>query len=343
MNPSALRIIDANCNRAAEGLRVAEDYTRFVLNDGALTTALKQLRHGLTTAVQPLQPLLASCRDADGDVGAVQSTATEYEREDVADVAAASLSRAQQALRCIEEFTKTVDPAISRQVEPLRYRLYTVQRSILTVAASLRSFDGVHLQVLLDGRQNEAEFASLAQQLIEAGAGVIQLRDKHLDDRTLLQRARRLRELTRDTGTRFIMNDRPDLARLSSADGVHVGQEELTPADARVILGAGRHIGVSTHNMQQVEQSLQDGATYIGCGPVFPSTTKQFSEFAGLEFLQNINNHTSLPAFAIGGITLENLSQVLATGFRRVAVSGALLNAADPAQVVREFNERLMG
>jgi len=338
---AALRIIDANFNRAAEGLRVVEDYTRFVLNDVSLTAQLKQLRHSLTAALSPLHDLLTPCRDAQNDAGTAESTATEYHRADERAVAAASFKRVAQALRCIEEYAKTLDADIGRAVEPLRYQIYTFERVVLNLAASQAAFDGVRLQVLLDGRPGEDEFASLAEKLIDAGAGVIQLRDKTLPDRVLLQRAHVLRRLTRSSDTLFIMNDRPDLARLADADGVHVGQEELQVADARTIIGPRRMTGVSTHSLQQAQQAARDGAAYIGVGPVFPSSTKQFSQFAGVTLLNEVSRQISLPAFAIGGITLKNLSQVTAAGFSRVAVAGAVLQAADPAATVREFNSRL--
>jgi thiamine-phosphate pyrophosphorylase len=170
---------------------------------------------------------------------------------------------------------------------------------------------------------------------------MLQLRDKRLADRDLLGRARRLRELTRGTRTLFIMNDRPDLAALSHADGVHVGQEELTIADARAIVGPRVLIGVSTHALEQARAAMREGADYIGVGPTFPSETKQFDSFTGLELLRAVSAQIELPAFAIGGITLDNLSQVLAAGVERVAVSGAIAAAADPAAAAREFLGRM--
>src|SRR6185436_664210 len=139
------------------------------------------------------------------------------------------------------------------------------------------------------------------------GAQIIQLREKGIDDRTLLARARDVRKLTRSCGVLFIMNDRPDIARLAEADGVHLGQDDMPVREARRLLGPDAIIGVSTHNLEQVGQAIIDGANYIGVGPTFPSQTKAFDEFAGLEFVREAMAQTSLPAFAIGGIHLENL------------------------------------
>ncbi len=197
------------------------------------------------------------------------------------------------------------------------------------------------LYVLLDGRDSCAGLAGLAQQLIDAGVDVLQLRDKQLPDRALLERARLLRELTAGTGTLFIVNDRPDLAVLSQADGVHVGQDELTVADCRAIAGATRLIGVSTHSPAQARQAVADGADYIGCGPTFPSQTKAFDEFPGLAFLRAVQAEIAIPAFAIGGIRGENLSRVLETGFCRIAVSGAVTAAKEPAAAARSLRQLL--
>jgi thiamine-phosphate pyrophosphorylase len=197
------------------------------------------------------------------------------------------------------------------------------------------------LYVLLDSRDSPEEFVRLAEQLVQARVHIIQLRAKNLNDRDLLARARQLRQLTRGTGTLFIMNDRPDLAVLAKADGVHVGQEELSVSEARRIVGPEMLIGVSTHNIEQARQAVLEGADYIGLGPTFPSGTKTFSHFPGLDFLRQAAAEIRLPAFAIGGITRENLAQVMETGIRRVAVSSAVLNADDPTEAARWFLQAL--
>jgi thiamine-phosphate pyrophosphorylase len=137
------------------------------------------------------------------------------------------------------------------------------------------------------------------------------------------------------------MNDRPDLAVLTDADGVHVGQEELSVRDARRIVGPSRLVGVSTHTLEQARQAVLDGADYIGVGPVFPSTTKNFTKLAGLDFVRQVAAEITLPAYAIGGITLENLDQVLECGARRVAVSGVICRADNPSEPATEIQRKL--
>jgi thiamine-phosphate pyrophosphorylase len=170
---------------------------------------------------------------------------------------------------------------------------------------------------------------------------MIQLREKDLPDRTLLARARDLREMTRASGVLFIVNDRPDIALLAEADGVHLGQDDLSVREARRLLGPDALIGVSTHNVDQVWEAVQEGASYLGVGPTFPSQTKAFDTFAGLAFVREALTETSLPAFAIGGIHQDNITEVVAAGCWRVAVSHAVCATEDPRTAARQLRAAL--
>jgi thiamine-phosphate pyrophosphorylase len=191
--------------------------------------------------------------------------------------------------------------------------------------------------VLVTDSLCKASLAGTVKEATLGGATMIQLREKDCDDRTLLARARLVREVTRASDALFIVNDRPDIARLADADGVHLGQEDMPIRDARRILGEETLIGVSTHNMEQVRRAILEGADYIGVGPTFPSRTKQFEALAGLAFVREALAETTLPAFAIGGIDLSNVAQVVAAGGRRIAVSAAICAAADPRAAARQL------
>jgi thiamine-phosphate pyrophosphorylase len=179
---------------------------------------------------------------------------------------------------------------------------------------------------------------------------MIQLRDKRLDDRQLVARAKRLVELTArslqrpggaDRHILAIINDRSDIAAAVRADGVHLGQEDLSVKDARTILGTHALIGVSTHNIHQARAAVLDGANYLGAGPTFPSRTKSFDQFAGLEYLREVATEIRLPTFAVGGIVAKNLSDVLATGITRIAVGTSVSAANNPGSAARELLEIL--
>ena len=335
---AALRAIDAAANRASEGLRVLEDYFRFVLDDRHLTSLLKSLRHDLAEALEVFpRSERHAVRDTVRDVGTDFSLASEHTRETPAAVAHANFKRVEQSLRSLEEFSKTIGGDAAVSLEQLRYRVYTIERAADLTSDSLERLADSRLYVLLDGGDTLQDFSQLVSSLISAGASVIQLRDKNLADRELLVRARMLTQLTRGTQTLAIINDRPDLALLADSDGVHVGQDEVSVKDARRIIGAGRLIGVSTHSIEQARAAVLDGANCIGVGPTFPSTTKRFASFTGLKLLNQVQAEIRLPAFAIGGITAENLPQVLETGIRRVAIGAAITAAPDPSAAARQF------
>jgi thiamine-phosphate pyrophosphorylase len=350
---AALRIIDANFNRATEGLRVVEEHCRFALSDRHLTERCKLLRHDLTAALATIpSEQLHVARETQADVGTAVTTPAEGSRKSLAHIAAANWQRVEQALRAIEEYVKLLGPEIAPPIEALRYQAYTLAKACTTTSASQERLEHARLYVLLDGRSSECEFVVRAQELIAAGVHVLQLRDKRLDDRTLLSRARLLRRIIDDTARQdprppdsrpplLILNDRADLAILAHADGLHLGQDELSVHDARQLVGPDMLIGVSTHSLAQARQAVLDGASYLGCGPTFPSGTKHFDRFPGLDFLRQVAAEIALPAFAIGGITRENVPQVLATGITRVAIGGAIATSDDAHRTVEQLLEQL--
>ena len=332
----ALRAVDAAANRAHEGLRVVEDYVRFALDDAHLTAVTKQLRHDLADALRKFPETIA-CRATEADVGTQISTSAEGIRADLSAVVTANLRRVQESLRSLEEFAKLLVPAAAGQMEQLRYRAYTLHRAVHVCGASRQRLEGARLYVLIDGGVDGSQFAGTVAALVEAGVHVLQLRDKELDDVALMERARTARRLTAESDTLLIVNDRPDLAVLCGADGVHVGQTELTVHDVRRVVGPEMLIGVSTHTIDQARAAVLAGADYLGVGPVFSSPTKQFDALAGLAFVEQAAAEIRLPAFAIGGITLENAPQVFAAGLHRFAVSSAVARAEDPAAAAAGF------
>jgi thiamine-phosphate pyrophosphorylase len=327
-----LRVLDANANRAAEGLRVVEEFARFVLEDAFLAERLKQIRHQLAAAVACLPPLeRLAARDTPGDVGTRISTPSEHHRPTLDAIVAANLERVEQALRCLEEYAKGFEPSLAMAAETMRYAVYTLAEPLRRSHDARERLRNARLYVLVDGAEDADQMARRVEPLVHAGVDVLQLRDKRLADRELLERARILRRITAGSRTLLIVNDRPDIAALAEADGVHVGQEELSVHDARRVLRPGQWVGVSTHTIEQARAAVMDGADYLGCGPTFPSGTKAFQAFPGLNFLRQVAEEIGLPAFAIGGIDASKVADVVATGMRRIAVSGAVWRTADPA------------
>lgn len=340
----ALRALDAAANRAEEGLRVVEDFARFGLDDRHLTARLKSLRHEISAELSRIERSdLLAARETQNDVGTTLSESREEIRNSVAGLVTANFKRAEQALRSLEEYSKLLDPTAAAALKTIRYGVYTLEKAVMATVYSSQKLRQVRLYVLVDGASDETQFSQRVNELIAGGVHAIQLRDKSLPDHDLLARARILRSLTTGTGVLCIINDRPDVASLVHADGVHVGQEELTVSEVRRVMGTHGFVGVSTHSLEQAKVAVLAGADYIGVGPVYPSTTKAFKELAGLSLLTEVAADIQLPAFAIGGINRENVSQVLAAGACRIAVAGAVWNSADPACAVGELLSALEG
>ena len=351
---STTRILDAAMNRTNEGLRVIEDFVRFVLNDEHLTTLLKQLRHQLGVASTTLPAAVRhAARDTPCDVGTHITTINETTRADNWDVCRASCERVKQSLRSLEEYSKISSPDLATKLEAIRYQFYTIERSLTSTYTNCLNFQDTHFCTLIDGRDSIEAFSELVRQLLDAGVPMVQLRDKKLSDALLLERAKILVKFVRNhtstpppdsphvSNTLVIVNDRADIAAAADADGVHVGQEDLSVHDARSIVGPHKLIGVSTHTLEQARTAVLAGANYLGAGPTFQSTTKVFEEFPGLELLRLLATEIRLPTFAIGGINAKNLPEVLATGTQRIAVSGAVASAKCPAEVARGFLKTL--
>jgi thiamine-phosphate pyrophosphorylase len=344
MNGPVLRLIDANANRAREALRAVEDYARFVLNDDGLSGALKSIRHDLASATRGVLADAILHRDTQGDVGTEIKTESEGARADLSDVVTAAGKRLGEALRVIEEGLKVVAPEDASRVELVRYRWYDLeQRIAFTLRPTACPFAAVRLYVLVTASVCSRPWLQAAQEAILGGADCLQLREKDLDGGELLSRAKQLTDLCHRHGVICIINDRPDVAMLANADGVHVGQGDLPAKEVRKLIGRSKLLGVSTHNLEQAKQAVLDGADYIGVGPFFRSPTKPRDLVAGPEYARLVAEQISIPGVAIAGITAQNLDQVLATGIRAVAVTAAVMGAGDVRGAARGLKEKLSG
>lgn len=336
------RILDASANRAREGLRVVEDYARFGLDDPGLTRRLKEVRHRLAEALRGLGPdLLLASRDTRGDVGTHIMTPSEAIRESPRAVLTANFKRTAEALRSLEEYAKLLDPWLAGRFEVLRYDTYTLEKLTLTAAHSRRALGDARLYALVGGLPTLGDLTWIVGEALAGGVQVVQLREKGLSDRETLERARAVRNLTARSGARFLLNDRADLARIAGADGVHLGQDDLATRDARRVVGPNALIGRSTHDREQLDAAILEGSSYLGVGPVFPGTTKDFDAYAGLAYVREAAEATALPWFAIGGITEENVEEVLDAGAKRIAVSAAITRAERPRVAAAALRARL--
>ena len=198
------------------------------------------------------------------------------------------------------------------------------------------------LYVILDAGMLTEPVGKAAAKLIGAGVRLLQYRDKKAAARELLSASMTVAELVHRAQCAFFVDDRPDVAYLSGAGGVHVGQEDLTVEQARAVVGPERWVGVSTHNLKQFEEAAASSADYIAVGPIFPTSSKANPDpVVGTELLHRVRTLTQKPIVAIGGITLERAPEVLAAGADSVAVMSGILQAKDPAGKAREYVQRL--
>ena len=177
---------------------------------------------------------------------------------------------------------------------------------------------------------------------LQGGADIIQLRDKKTPDQDLIDLASDLRKITQSAGKLFIVNDRPSLARASGADGVHLGQKDGSIMNARALLGPDSLVGRSTHSVSQALNALEEGADYIGFGPIFQTPTKPDYPPVGLDNLKRVSQKISIPFFAIGSIDQENIESVITQGASRVAVVRAAIRHTDIRLSVSELKKKLM-
>jgi thiamine-phosphate pyrophosphorylase len=350
------RVVDANLNRGREGLRVLEDFVRFASDHSGLTRQVKQMRHRLVAAEQLLesqfrneQSLTTDQRDTEGDVGTAITVDGEQHRGSLRELVRANCRRLQEALRSLEEFGKLLSTRFAADMKQLRYEAYTLEKDLMALSSSQLTpaadrdvrLRQSRLYVLITEESCRLPWKQVVESVLAAGAHVLQLREKALADRDLLRRAQWFSDACRESGALCVINDRPDITRAADGDGVHVGQEELPCEFARELIGPGRLVGLSTHSPQQAQDAIRAGADYLGVGPVFPSQTKSFAEFPGLLYVQEAARTVTIPWFAIGGVTLSNLSELLAAGATRVAVTSAIAMSDNPGAVVTEFLSQL--
>lgn len=177
--------------------------------------------------------------------------------------------------------------------------------------------------------------------VIRGGAKIIQLREKELSDRDFYRLAVKFREMTAAAGVLLFINDRPDIALASGADGVHLGQDNL-PVSAVRSFAPDLLLGASTHNLEEALQAQAEGADYVNIGPIFPTKTKEgITDFLGPEAIPAIGGKISIPFTVMGGIGEANIDQVIAAGARRIAMVTAITKAPDIARTVKAFKERI--
>lgn len=318
------RIIDANLNRAAEGLRVIEEIARFILSDTELSARLKTIRHELQKFFDVEYDNLLDSRDTLNDVGC--NIINPDKKESLDSIFKANFKRVEEAFRVLNQYASFDDS--------YRYRIYTIEKEMrsklkLDYKKIFLNDKKLYLVTNSDNFESDEIFLDKVALSIKSGVDIVQLREKNTTSKRFIYLAQRIRELTSHFGAAFIVNDRVDIAKISNADGVHLGQDDIPVSYAREILGDNAIIGVSTHCPDHAKKAITDGADYIGVGPVFKTPTKPSKDPVGLEYVKWAADNVNIPFFAIGSIDTANIKEVVQAGAKRVAVIRAIMYADD--------------
>ena len=200
------------------------------------------------------------------------------------------------------------------------------------------------LYVILDAGLVHGSLLEFSQQLIDSGVRILQYRHKTAAAKSMLRECKAVAKAANEAGVSFLVNDRPDVAFLANATGVHVGQDDLGVEQARSIVGAERWVGVSTHNREQFAAAAATSADYIAIGPIFETSSKANPDPAvGVDVIRALRALTEKPIVAIGGISMDRAEEVLRAGADSVAVIGDILLAANPKERARQFVKKLEG
>ena len=342
MSEQRLRIIDANLNRAGEGLHLLEELARLMLNDAGLTQQLKTIRHEIVRGDWSFNQQLIQSRDSAGDVGVDIEAWGEEKHRELPIMVVANARRVQEALRILEELSKI--PGTTPQLDPekfkqARFALYTIEQELLSKLLRRDKTERLTgLYAIVDSRAlNGRSHLKVADRLIRGGAKAIQLRDKLSSKDKLLPIAQQLSKLCSQHTVLFIVNDHLDLALAAGADGLHLGQEDLPIKVARKLLPIDKILGCSVTTVDQATAAESDGADYLAVGSIYPTSSKETAKVVGLERLRQIRQAVSLPLVAIGGINKDNAAEVLATGADAVAAISAILEADDIEEAARQI------
>ncbi len=332
------QLIDANLDRAREGLRVIEDWSRFGLNNKDFVITLKDWRQQLG---QHHYEYYKKARSTSNDKGAGLKHPAQLNRIHPKEIVAANFARVQEALRVIEEFTRTTHPELSRISADIRYRIYDLEIDVLKASNSkvrLEILNSCKLYLITRPHPKLIKTVSLS---LKAGVKMIQFRCKEGTDSENLELAKNIASLCRSHNSLFIINDRIDIAIASEADGIHLGQEDIPIEIARELIGHEKIIGLSTHSLKEIESAKKKPCDYLGVGPIYKTHSKPNKKNLGIDFIKKISNKIDIPWFAIGGINKVNISEINRLGGKKIALINAIMSAEDPYTASKELLEKL--
>ena len=321
------QIIDANLDRAREGLRVLEDWARFGLGGNDCVAKIKNYRQIL--GKNHLEVYKQS-RNYIEDQFKGLTHQEQNNRKNPEQIICSNAGRVQEALRVIEEFSRLHNHKLSKIASEIRYEIYSIEIELLRFSnhkVSEEILKENDLYVITDQKENLLE---IIEDILISGVKIIQHRFKKGTDKDNLDEAIQIKNLCKQYNSLFIINDRVDIALASDADGIHLGQDDLDLKTARKLLGYSKIIGISANNKVDISNALKDGCNYIGIGPIFETVTKKDKKPLGIERIKTLTKDLNIPWFAIGGVTKNNISYLKSNGCKKVALVSQLMNSEDP-------------
>jgi len=324
------RILDANLDRAREGIRIIEEWCRFALDHSALAQQCKEMRQTLASwHTEDIR----NARNTPEDCGTLLTHPREETRDNPQQVLHINLSRIQEALRVLEEYGKLYHPEMGSACKQLRYQIYTLESNLFSTSPKAK-LETAQLYLVTSPAK---DLFSIVEASLRGGLSLVQYRNKEADDSIQIQEGKALCQLCHQYSALFLMNDRADLALAVNADGVHLGQQDLPISVARKILGGNKIIGRSTTNPHEMASAIEEGADYVGVGPVYKTPTKPGKAPAGLDYVRYAAKHCPVRWFAIGGINADNIKDVIEAKADGVAVVRAIMSATDPQRATEHL------
>ena len=337
------RIIDANIDRAREGLRVIEDTLRFIFEKKELSEKLRHLRHEISNLPLVLNissAKLFDSRESERDIG---NRRKENKRQNVQEIITSNFSRVEESIRVLEEYSRILNLKATDRIKKIRFDLYTLQKEIQLLLHRKELASKLGLYIITDEEIAKRPHEKIVSEAIKGGADTIQLRDKKGSTEKVYSEAKKIRSLISKDKILFIVNDRVDIALNTEADGVHLGKDDLPINVAREIIGYDKIIGISCDSVEEAIKAEKEGADYVALGPIFSTTTKKdIPAPLGTKIIREAKKGISIPVIAIGGLNEDNMNSVLEAGADSVAMISAILAYADISTRVKYLKKKFL-
>jgi len=335
--PRIDRIIDVNVNRLSEALRMIEDIARFYFEDKKFALEAKRLRADFDVWRKRYAKGCIESRESAADIGR-NASYDKNKKSSVDDILGSAFGRGEEACRVLEETSK-LRGADSPDAKGMRFNLYSLEKRAHLLLKGKMFCDSMGLYIVMTSPA--VGYERLAEAAVKNGVRSLQLRDKGMEGRKLLLTAKRIRAITEKTKTLFIVNDRLDIALLSGADGLHLGQTDIPVEEARRE-SKNLIIGKSTHSMKQLNNALKEEPDYVGIGPIYPTKSKQVKDrVLGLREASMMLKHSTVPAVGIGGIKDFNCQEVKNAGFSNISVLSYINESTSPEREIKMIQSLL--